>query len=182
MDLLTQLRKSLKQKQCVRFRTSHPEQDYYDGIVTHVRPDYIVLCQEDDFEFDGVVVLNRKAITACDDQYYGKVFNAVLRNTGQLAALKAPAWLDDCRTFEDVFTQLKRRRIWPAVKIVHKKDGWFFIGQITHVEENGSVIRHYDGNGKWEDDDAPFGYQNLHCIHFGDRYTKHFNSYMRKTG
>jgi hypothetical protein len=178
MNLVPKFRKSLRQKYCVRFRTNHPDQSDYDGIVTHIRPDYIVVREEYDFELEGIVVFSRKAVVACEERRCGKTFNEVLRHTGQMKDLKIPAWLDECCTFQDILGQLKKRRIWPAVEIVQKKDTWFLVGPITHVEENGSLIRGYSADGKWGRD-YPINYRYLHCIRFGDRYTRHFNRYMR---
>ena len=180
MDLTPMLRKSLKKQYCLRLETSHPDKYSYDGIVSHIRPDYIVIHNECNFEFDGLVVIRRKSITKCSDRTYD-THNKVLLHSGQLGKLKTPTWLDDCSTFQDIFAQLKRRRIWPAVEMVEKKDSWFLIGPITHVEEKGSDIRCYDGQGKWEDV-YPINYRYLHNITFGDSYSKHFNNYMRSKG
>ena len=41
----------------MRFKTKHPDGDSYAGIVTHIKPGFIVLREEEGFELDGMVLV-----------------------------------------------------------------------------------------------------------------------------
>ena len=126
------------EKWCVRFKTRHPDGDKVDGVVTHVKPSFIVLREEWDFEFDGVVVLPKKVITSCRDGKYDRCSNQILRRNGAMKKLHSPRWLESCETLPAIVAALMRRDIWPAVEILANQDtdSAFYIGPITSVDDD----------------------------------------------
>ena len=64
MSLERKYSKSMREQWSLRFKTKHPDGDNYDGVVTHVKPGFIVLREERDFEFDGLIVLPKRFILA----------------------------------------------------------------------------------------------------------------------
>lgn len=61
-SLAGKYKKSLAENWTLRFKTIHPDDDNYDGVVTHIKPDFIVIREKQDFEFDGAATLNFQSI------------------------------------------------------------------------------------------------------------------------
>ena len=93
-DTEARLRRSLDERWCVRVQTDHPDGDACDGVVLALHDELVVLREEDDFEFDGVVLLPRHCVRAVRDGAYERASNAILRHNGALARLAGtPPWL-----------------------------------------------------------------------------------------
>ena len=63
----------------MRFKTRHPDGDNYDGVVIHIAPNFIVVREVVDFEFDGVQVLPKKVIRGFRDGKFEECGNAIMR-------------------------------------------------------------------------------------------------------
>src|SRR5947209_666173 len=130
MSLRNKYKKSLEEQWCLRFRTHHPDNNAYDGIVTHIKRGFVVLRQEEAFEFDGVIILPRKSIKGYRDNEYDACCNDILRERGTLKKARSPRWLDSCDTLPEVVSQLKRRDIWPGVETLYNENqkSAFYVG------------------------------------------------------
>jgi hypothetical protein len=84
MNLEKKINKSLEKKWRVRFKTTNPDKDNYDGVVICNKDDFIVLQQEESFEFDGLVIIPKKFIKNVRDGKYEKCCNEILVQNGQL--------------------------------------------------------------------------------------------------
>lgn len=163
----------------MRFKTTHPDGDSYDGVVTHVKHKFVMLREERDFEFDGHVVLPKRFIKGVRDGKVERCSNEILRDNAQLKKLRPARWLDSCATLPQVFAALKSRDIWPGVEIVYgKKKSAFYLGPITESTDEGFSITCYDAAGRWEGG-YELSYREVFRVEFDSRYCKHFNAYMR---
>lgn len=182
MNLSEKYKKLKELKWCMRFKTCHPDKDNYDGIVTHIHNRFIVLREERDIVFDGVVILPKKVIKGCRDNKIEKCYNQVLRHSGNIKNATAPKWLDHCTTLKDVLTTLKKKNIWPAIEIIfqekRKKETDFYIGMISRIEKETFWIYDYSASGKWQGEWG-IGYDEIFKIEFDDTYSRTFNEYMK---
>lgn len=183
MSLKLKFDKSLAEKWCMRFKTKHPDGDNYDGIVTHVKPHFIVLREEIDFELDGVIILTKRSIKGSRDGKYDECCNQVLRSNGALKKLRPVRWLDSCETIAQVIAAMMRRDIWPGIEIQsNREDEWaFYIGPITGVESEQLTLRCYDAAGRWEKE-YTLQYEEIFRIEFDSKYCNYFNEYMKSKG
>jgi hypothetical protein len=183
MSLASKYKKSLDEQWCTRFKTGHPGGDRYDGVVMQIKPDFIVLREEEAFEFDGVVILAKKFIKGFRDGKYERCVNQILRENGAIKKLRAPRWLDSCETLQQVLTTLMRRDIWPGVEIVYNEgaDSAFYLGVISGAEDEQFSIRSYDAAGKWEKNSV-LDYDEIFKIEFNSKYCNHFNAHMKLKG
>jgi hypothetical protein len=179
MDALRKLRKSLRDGTSVCISISKPEACYYRGIVAHLTKRYVALQQIDDFQFNGTVVIALNHIAKVQAESYSRATDRVMEHIGELKKFRPPAWPKTCETWEDLFSQLRRRNIWPSAEVVQKQDVWFLIGPIVNAEEEGSYIQHFGGEGRWLKRPDPIAYKYLRLVIFGDRYSRNFNRYMK---
>jgi hypothetical protein len=123
----------------VRFRMRHPDGDNYDGVVAQIKPGFIVLSEERDFEFDGTLILAKKFIKGCRDGKHERCENEILRENSALRKCRSPRWLDRCETLFDVATQLMKRDIWPGVEIIFDKN----TARISAAYAGGAIHAHH---------------------------------------
>ena len=183
MSLKRKYEKSVAGKWCLRFKTKHPDGDNYDGIVTHVKPNFIVMREEADFELDGVIILPKRSIKGFRDDKYDECCNQILRHNGALKKLRPVRWLNSCGTIPQVISAMMRRGIWPGIETLAERDeDWaFYIGPITGVGGEQFSLRCYDAAGRWEKE-YELSYDEIFRIEFGSKYCNHFNEYMKAKG
>jgi hypothetical protein len=180
MSLEPKYKKSLTQQWSIRFETLHPDTDNYDGVITHNKPDFIVLREQEDFEFDGIVILSKQFIKSIRDGKYEKCCNEILRYNGAIKRLRVPKWMSNCETMQKIFNMAKRRNIWLGVEIVFKEgtESAFYIGPIASADEKHFSIKCYDATGKWEKE-YQLDYAEVFKIEFASKYCNNFNAFMK---
>src|SRR5438874_10863931 len=122
MRLARKYSKSMRERWSLRFKTNHPDGDNYDGVVTHVKPGFIALREERDFEFDGLIVLPKRFIKGCRDGRYERCINEILRQDRAITRCRSPRWLDSCDSLPQLINELMRREIWPGVETLFNNE------------------------------------------------------------
>jgi hypothetical protein len=183
MSLARKFGKSLAEKWCMRFKTKHPDGDNYDGIVTHIKPGFIVLREEESFELDGVIILPKRFIKGVRDGKFDLCCNEILRRNGALKHLRPIRWLNSCETIPQVIAALMRRDIWPGVEVIFNEgaESALYLGPITRVADDRFFIKCYDAAGRWEKE-YELSYGEIFRIEIDSMYSRHFNAYMRSNG
>ncbi len=172
-------RKSVEERWSMRFRTRHPEGDNYDGVIVHIGQHFIVVREEIDFEFDGIVVLPKKVIRGVRDGEFERCANKILRQNGALSRLKVPSWVVRCATMRDVLTTLMKGAIWPGIEMLFEDGSTaFYLGPVESVSKDSFETKCYDATGEWENQYS-FRWKELFRVEVGSRYCTHFNKYMR---
>ena len=184
MTLTKKYAKSKNKKWMVRFHTIHPDGDNYDGIVTNIKRNFIVIRETRELALDGIVVLPKKVLRGWRDSKFEASYNRILRYTGAIKKAKSPKWLEKCHSLSDVVRHLRMKNIWPMVEILfnkgRKKETDFFIGEIKEINDEGFWIRSYAATGKWEKE-YPIEFKEIFKIEFDDPYSTIFNDYMRNS-
>jgi hypothetical protein len=178
MSLSQKYRKSLEQRWSLRFKTTHPEGDNIDGVVTHNKRKFVVIREERDFRFDGVLVVAKKCLSGFRDAQLEKCHNAILHHTNEIKNAKSPRWLDKCENIHDVLVELKQRSIWPGIEIIYDDDSVFYLGPIEQVHDDSVDLNCYDATGKWEKT-YEIDFHEIYRIEFDSDYCNAFNSYMQ---
>jgi hypothetical protein len=169
----------MRNRWSMRFKTRHPDGDNYDGVIVHVGRAFVVLREEVDFEFDGLVLLPKKLIRGFRDAKYETCANQILKQNGQLRRLKTPSWVTGCDTIPDFLRAVMQRKIWPGIEMLFEDGSTaYYLGPVTGVSKDGFRTDCYDAAGHWEGGYS-LGYDEILKIEFGSRYCRHFNRYMR---
>lgn len=180
MSLAKKYQKSLTEKWCLRFKTSNPDGDNYDGVVMLNQRTFIVIQEMRGFEFDGVVLLPKKMIKGYRDAKFESCTNEIVRQNGAIKKLRIPAWLSSCETIPQVLIELMDRGIWPGIEQLKNENTLtaYYLGPITGTGDTGFWLTCYDAAGKWEKEYF-LKYQNIFKIEINSKYCKHFNKYMK---
>jgi hypothetical protein len=163
----------------MRFKTRHPDGDNFDGVVVHIGRTFIVLREEIDFEFDGIVLLPKKAIRSVRDGKFESCWNEILQENGALSRMKVPSWVARCETVQDFLRTLQKWSIWPAIEMLFDDGSTaLYLGPIESVSDDGFSTKCYDAAGQWENGYS-FRWSEIFKVEFDSRYCNHFNRYMR---
>ncbi len=172
--------KSLNERWLLRFSTIHPDGGNYYGIVVAIRSEFIVVCDDSEFEFNGFQIFPKQSITEVRDGRVEACINRIIRSNQALETVTTPQWISECEGIVDVLHSIHRQDIWPIVESLYenKQKTAFYIGPITKVGDHSLWLRCYDGDGKWEKR-YELDYSDIFRIEFGSRYERHFNAYMK---
>jgi hypothetical protein len=181
MDLEQHYRRSLDRQWCMRFDTRHPDGSKYDGVITHIRPEYIILREVRDLDFDGIIVLPRTGIGGVRDGENEKCTNAILRHCGAIRRLRTPQWLDQCATIQGLLSRLRAEDVWPGVETLFDggKTSAFYLGPIVEIGDREFQLHCYDAAGQWEQI-YRISLAEICRIEFDSRYCNRFNAWMRR--
>jgi hypothetical protein len=180
MSFENKFKKSLTKQWSMRFETTHPENDNYDGVIIHIKEDFVILAQQNDFEFDGIIILPKKFIKNIRDGKYDKCCNQIMRFNGEIQKLTTPDWLDSCDTIYQILETMKAQDIWGAVEIIfgQEAESAFYIGPITEVNNEQFSLKCYDATGKWEKE-YHLSFNEIFKIEINSKYCNNFNAFMR---
>ena len=166
----------------MRFRTRHPDGDNYDGVVIHIARDFIVLREERDLEFDGMVLLRKSALRGVRNARFEACTNDILHEARTSNRVQAPKWVTKCTTVEAFLVALMKRSIWPGIEMLFGDGSTaFYLGPVKSVSADGFVTKCYDAAGKWEKD-YTLRWNEIFRIEVGSRYCRQFNRYMLAKG
>ena len=172
--------KSLNEQCVLRFSTIHPEGDHYDGIVIAIKPDFIVVCVEQDWEFDGIQFFPKRSIRGIRDGKFEACANQIVRGNNALSQVVLPEWLTECHCLADVLQAMQQQEFWPAVETLadNEQDYIFYLGPITKLGKKSFYIHAYGADGQWEREHE-IEHSDVFRIEFRSRYCDHFNNYMK---
>ena len=183
MKLSAKYKESLEKKWAMRFKTVHPDGDCYEGMVIDIKRSFVVIKAVTDFEFDGTIIFPKKSICGYRDGDFESCYNRILHNNRQIDKLLIPQWLQECESIREVVSKLMQNDIWPCVEVLLNKESTsraaFFLGPVVETEKDGFLMDCYDAAGRWGKAYAIIKYNDLLRIEFDDRYSNHFNQYMR---
>jgi hypothetical protein len=172
-------RKSLDERWSMRFKTRHPDGDNYDGVIVHLGQQFVVIREQTDFEFDGIIVLPKRVVRGVRDGEFERCANEILRQNGALGHLKVPLWVRRCVTMWDILESLMKRSIWPGIEILFGDGSTaFYLGPIESISKDGFETKCYDAAGEWEDQYS-FRWKEIFKVEIASKYCTHFNRYMR---
>ena len=182
MNLSKKYAASLAGQKPMRFKTLHSDGDYFDGIVQKNNRRFIVLATYNNFEFNGHIILPKRHIKGYRDSEWEICENDIIRQNGQINKASIPKWLQECSSLKDIITQICKRKIWPTIETIStdKSNTSFYIGKILECTDSDFTLYHYDATGQWIDA-FKIKYTEIFKIELGDRYSKHFNKYMKNS-
>ena len=172
--------KSLNEQCVLHFSTAHPHADHYDGVVMAIKPDFIVIREERDWEFDGIQIFPKRSICDIRDGKFEACANRIVRGNNVLSQVVIPEWLTECQCLADVLQAMQQQEFWPAVETLadNDRDYFFYLGPITKLGKKSFAIHAYDADGQWEQE-YEIEHSEVFRIELESRYCDHFNNYMK---
>ena len=178
-EWIRQLNNARRLNKGVRLITNHPEGDQYDGYVLKCNREMVILQDENDFMFDGIIAFPLRSVKRIRIGALEKVRNEIVKKFGLRRKIKKSIWLLKTNSLRQIIDECRRRNVWPIIESRKKKTTALFIGPITSVGQNDFEIYVYDALGKWEGG-YNLPYKDVFRIELFDAYSTNFNRYMRQ--
>ena len=176
---IKKLKRVCRLKKSVTLFTRHRGGDRYDGIILACHPSLILLQEERDFVFNGIIALPTRQLKTFRSGPLERSRDKIFSRFGLLKKLKHIPWLLKIETAQQLIQECKCRRIWPIVETQSNSKNAFYIGAITGADEKGFNLLSYDTDGKW-DENYRLAYTEILRIELFDTYTKYLNQYVKE--
>jgi len=178
-DFARTLKLACRFNKYVRLITNHPDGDVYDGYVLACNREMVLLQNEDDFVFDGIIAFPLRSIKRIRTGALEKVRNEICVQFGLRKKINKSLWLLKVNNLQQIIDECGRRNIWPTIEAKTKGATGLYIGPITRANQSEFGIYVYDALGKWEGG-YRLPYKEVLKIELFDSYSSNFNRYMRK--
>lgn len=137
---------------------------------------FLLVCYEYDFEFDGFEIIRLEDITGIYYDNVDKFINNIFINEGinftigDVLSININSYIDIMRFF------LNKKE---NITIECEKYGDFYIGKIIEVSDEYVKILCFDAEGYWDKDPSTIFYKDITSISFRNRYLKYMSKYAR---
>ena len=182
-SLAEALRRSRDERRLIRLETADPDGNAYDGIVMMIHSDFVAICPETDFEFDGIQLVARKHLTGYRDGAFEACWQEILIHSGEINRLAFPAWVEGCADWRAFFTAVRSRDVWPGIEVIVEggAESALYIGPVLTVGETSLTLLTYDAAGAWEKS-YEIDYAEIFRVDLETKYCSRFNDFMRAKG
>jgi hypothetical protein len=137
------------------------------GLLVAESDSLLLIQREDDFEFDGYVVIRRKDIT--------KSFVGESNDYCERLMRKERLWRNPTKAIRSLplsdWKALLTALSGELVIIENERKESFFIGPIVGCDARGVRIQYFDGCGKWQEIER-VPYRAITSVQFGSRYIR----------
>ncbi len=152
------------------------DQNYFYYFPLKVNDHFFLGVKEEDF------ILNGYCIRRCRDVVKVEVRDdiclAIAIKEGTIDKIVMPDI--DITNWQTIFTSLEKfdRNIIVEQESLNEEDCRFAIGKIEGVNTNFMSLRHFDGDGVWQDKPWKLHYTKITSVTFASRYVDIFSKYL----
>jgi hypothetical protein len=164
-------------KLCRAYFSYEPNNYYYYFPLMISRKLFLGL-EECDFITNGYTIRRVKDITRAESK--DDICLRILEAEGVVDQIETPPV--DIACWKTAFESLHCLNINIIVRkeSLHASDREFVIGRIEHVEDKNVYVRHFDGDGVWQDVLYQIPYCEITSVTFHSRYVDIFSKYLDK--
>lgn len=132
--------------------------------------------EEDDFLLDGFCIRLFRDVTKAEVK--NDICLDIAKKEGLIDLLAAPEI--DLSNWQTIFLGLAEtgRNIIVEGEIDGSDTAQFAIGRIERVAKNRLFLRHFDGDGVWQEEPFEIPFAEITSVTFGSRYVEVFSKYL----
>ena len=128
---------------------------------------------EDDFLLNGYTVMRLRDVARI--RRFPSIYMEIQQDAGMLAHVAAP--LGSVARWAEVFAALAQAGHYVSIDL----EDDFVIGSIVAVYKKHVLVRHFDGDGIWEEEPREIPYACIQRPIFADRYTEGYARHLRRS-
>ena len=134
--------------------------------------------EEDDFIIDGYSIRRYADITKAEIKY--DKYNEILKSEGTVDSIQIPEV--DISTWETAFITLQKmnKNIIVEKESLDDSECNFIIGRIEKVYKKFIYVRHFNGDGIWQEKPYKIPYTDITSVSFKTRYVEVFSKYLNE--
>lgn len=154
----------------------------FGGIIFEQNDAFILMCDTQDFDYDGMIVLNKKDIAkirrAKPDKFIDKVLEKenlkkVMIQNYQTSNFHLSTWHEMFKTLQELGEPV-------IVEMLYGNDELFHIGPINEVKPKSVVIDYIGADGKYELKPIVAKFKDITFIRIDSRYLDFYYKYAKR--
>jgi hypothetical protein len=149
------------------------------GFILAKSKKFILIQEAYDFRFDGYIVIPMDQFDSVRCNKFDRASKMIYKKEGLLGTqygIQHPILL---RSWQDLFTNLKKLDFHVIVECEDKEESLFSIGPIKRINKNSVSIQYYNPAGQLFKKFDLVNYDEITRIEFGDPYSTTFRKYLK---
>jgi len=175
------LNKFLKKKDCVKIyrEVRDGSEDVY-GVITGISNDFLQLAENHEFKFNGEVVFRQDHYESIRCSKFEKTIKKILLAENEITDNKPVKTQLDLKSWESIFSDLKKHDIHVIVDCEDLEEAIFSIGAIGEITKKSVEVHNYDAAGKLDKKPTLVKFKDVTIVRFNDAYSKTFRKYLKQ--
>jgi hypothetical protein len=155
---------------------------HFTGIIFDQNKEHILMCDLEDFNYDGFVVAKKSDISEIKRTANELFFDSIISREGikQMIIQKAADLNFKLGVFPDMFNSLKKIGTAIIIENLYGSDSIFQIGPINKVGKKRVYIDYFSANGEYDLKPASSKYENITFFKFDCPYANQYFKYSKK--
>jgi hypothetical protein len=176
------LQKHIDRKDFVKiYRTFIDREENISGFILLLSKDFLLLHVDNEFMFDGYAIIPKHKFDSIRCNKYDKTYKKIYKNEGLLSTLYGIDQPISLKSWQDLFSNLKKLDYHVVVECEDKDEPDFIIGPIKRIYKDKVSIQYYDPTGKLDKKLTTAKYNEITTVKFGDRYSTIFRKYLKSS-
>ncbi|QEC44017.1 hypothetical protein [Pseudobacter ginsenosidimutans] len=176
------LQKHIDKKDFIKIsRTFKDREENIAGFLLAISKDFLLLQIDNEFLLDGYAIIPKTKFDSIRCNRYEKTLKKIHKKEGHLDSQYGIYQNISIKTWQDLFTDLKKADYHVIVECEDNDEPDFTIGPIKKIYKNKVGIQYYDPTGKLDVELTSVPYNEITIIKFGDRYSTTFRKYLRES-
>ena len=174
------LRKHIEKQDFVKInRTFNDREENISGFILLVSQEFLLLQIDNEFMLDGYAIIPKHQIDSIRCNKYDLAFKKIYKAEGLLNTQYGINQPISLKSWQDIFTALKKLDYHVIIECENKVEPDFIIGPVRKIYKDKVSVQYYDPTGKLEDKLTSVKYDEITIVKFGDRYTTTFKKHLR---
>lgn len=135
---------------------------------------FLLICYEYDFEFDGFEIIRLKDITNIIYDDVDVFINNIIINEN-ISSIQSDFVDININNYYNIFNYFAKNS--ENLIIECEGSGDFYIGKVVEIYDNYIKFLNFDGEGVWDKEPLCISYDDITLISFRNRYVKYMSKY-----
>jgi len=151
----------------------------FSGIIFSQNNEFVLMCDFNDFNYDGFVVLSKSDISEIERTKRETFFDLILEREGikKKVSKKLAALQFELGTYRQMFRKLEKQNVPIIIEELYQSDTQFQIGLIEAVKKEKVFINYIDAEGKYDPKIMPSKFKDITFFRIDSPYTNLFYKY-----
>lgn len=163
------------------FRTVTAGEANIYGIISEISDDFIQIAENDEFNFNGEIIIRRDHFDAIRCNQFEKTIKKILMAENQLTKEKPQSTSIDITSWKTIFEGLMKIDIHVIIECEDLKNPTFSIGPIQKIHHKSVEILNYDAMGHFNKKSTRINYRDITILKFNDKYSTVFRKYLKNS-
>lgn len=152
---------------------------YFSGMIFNQSDDFILMCDFNDFNYDGFVVLSKSDISEIVYTKSECFFDLILEQEGIKEKLfkKIETLQFELGTYQQMFEILGQQNLPVIIEQLYKDDAKFQIGSIQKVKKKKVVINYFNARGVYDRKPVSSKFKDITFFRVDNPYANLFYKY-----